>query len=146
MRDFPLHLDKVAATWQMAFKIYIFLNENYCILIQFLLKFVTKDPVDHNFAVSGNGLLLNRSQAITWPIGEPAVLTVTTKLALCCQWQQSWHRDDFWLLKRMVLWFCWFWETVPNYRPLLLPNHISHDSVWQIKYLRKSLRWLTRTM
>ena len=45
----------------------IFLNENWCILIQMSLKFVPKGSVDNKPAFgSGNGLSPVRCQAIAW--------------------------------------------------------------------------------
>ena len=45
----------------------IFLNEKDKILIQISLKLVPRGPID-NKPASGNGLALNRQQAITWTI------------------------------------------------------------------------------
>ena len=50
----------------------IFLNGNIRISIQISLKFVPKGSIDNKPAlVSGNGLSLNRRQAITWSNADP---------------------------------------------------------------------------
>ena len=44
----------------------IFFNENIWISITISLKFVPKGSIDNKFTGTGNGLVPNRQEAITW--------------------------------------------------------------------------------
>ena len=48
----------------------IFINEKFCISIRILLKFGPRGLID---IVSGNGLVPNRRQTITWTNTDPIV-------------------------------------------------------------------------
>ena len=65
----------------------ISLNEKFCILIQISLKFVHKCLIDINIG-SGNGLVPNKWQAITWSNADPfhwRIYLALVKLSAWCK-------------------------------------------------------------
>ena len=49
----------------------IFVNEKFCISLRISLKFLPKGPIDKVSIGSGNSLVPNWQQAITWTIADP---------------------------------------------------------------------------
>ena len=71
----------------------IFINEKFCVLMWIWLKFVPKPPIDSKIG-SGNGVMLNRRQTITWSNTTPVHWCIYSapggdELLKYCMWKMA---------------------------------------------------------